>query len=146
MKTLRLLLLAFVPLFFLSCEKGATVSTAGDVTFAKNTFESLVRGDSAVASKIDWPVLTALGNNIGTQYTALPTEADKEKFRTLFITQFATSFREGGGDINKFTNWRVSFHDKTRTEVAADSPSGALVLTVSERNGKEGITAFNLVK
>ncbi|MFT4177026.1 MAG: hypothetical protein QM627_10260 [Luteolibacter sp.] len=146
MKTIRLFLLAITPLFFLSCEKGATASTAGDVTFAKNTFESLVRGDSAVTEKIDWPVLTALGNNVGTQYNNLPTDLDKEKFRTSFVTQFATSFREGGGNIDKFTNWRVTFHDKTRTEVAADSPNGALVLTVSGRDGKERISAFNLVK
>jgi len=146
MKMIRLLLLLAAPLCFLSCEKGGTLAAKGDVTFAKNTFESLVKGDSAVSTKIDWATFTSLGNNIGAAYSALPTSVDKEKFTTLFITQFATSFRESGGTINDFSNWRVTAHDATKTDVAADSPKGALLITVSERDGVERVSAINIVR
>jgi len=147
MKLIRLMLVFAAPFCFLSCEKGGTTfSTKGDVTLAKETFAELVRGDSSVATKIDWPIFTSLGNNVGAQYSALPTSVDKEKFVNLFITQFSTSFRESGGTMDSFTNWRVSAHDSTKTEVAADSPNGALVITVSERDGVERVSALNIVR
>lgn len=147
MKTIQLLALLALPLLFTNCEKSRkNASTAGDVTFAKTTFESLARGDSAVAEKIDWPVFTSLGQNLGANYTAITSGVEKEKFITGFITQFAVSFRESGGTIEGFTNWRVVTHDALKTEVAADSPGGVLTVIVSERDNIERVSSINIIK
>jgi hypothetical protein len=122
------------------------VATIGDASFARNTFESLARGDSSAAENIDWPVFTSLGNNIGMTYVALSSEVEKEKFITGFITQFATSFRESGGRIEDFSNWRVMLHNDLRTEIAADSPNGDLTVIVANRDGKERVTSINILK
>lgn len=150
MKTTCLLLILASPLLLTQCNKTTTtrteVSTAGDASFARRTFESLARGDSAVASKIDWPVFTTQGTNMGANYTALASEVEKQQFTTGFITQFATSFRESGGNIESFSNWRVMSNDALKTEVAADSPNGVLTVTVSERDGIERVSSINVVK
>jgi hypothetical protein len=150
MKTIQLLVLLALPLLFTSCkqdrEAGETAVTAGDVTFARSTFESLARGDSAVAEKIDWPVFTSLGQNLGANYTAITSGVEKEKFVTGFITQFAVSFRESGGAIEGFTNWRVVTRDALKTEVAADSPGGVLTVVVSDRDNTERVSSINIIK
>lgn len=150
MKIIPLIAILSSAAFLTSCDKAKTsiseVSTAGDVTFAKSTFESLARGDSAVTTKIDWPVFTAMGNNLGADYTALTSGVEKEKLTTGFITQFSTSFRESGGSVESFTNWRVVSHDSTRTEVAADSANGVMTIIVSERDGVERVSSINVIK
>lgn len=140
---LALPLIAIVSL--VSCKK-SEIAAKGDVTFARNTFTALAKGDTAVQDKIDWPTFTALGGNIGADYIKIPTETEKAQFRNEFVTGFATSFRQSGGSVDNFTNWRTTFHDSTRTEVAADSPNGILKLTVSERDSVERISAIDLMK
>lgn len=154
MKIKYLLSLILLPLIFSNCREarhtvdGAKqkIETAGDVSFARSTFESLARGDSSVKEKIDWPVFTSLGENLGASYVALTSGVEKEKFITGFITQFAVSFRESGGDIKNFTNWRVTLHDSMKTEVAADTPNGALTVIVSERDNIERVSSINIIK
>lgn len=154
MKAIPLLALLAAPLLFTNCKEAkqdyadakAEVATVGDVRFARATFESLARGESAVAEKIDWPVFTSLGQNLGASYVALTSGVEKQKFVAGFITQFASSFRESGGTIEGFTNWRVTAHDALRTEVAADSPNGVLTVTVAVRDGVERVSALNMVK
>ena len=155
MKTIHILTILATPLLFSNCKENSPTTvaeakveaaTAGDVSFARATFESLARGDSAVAEKIDWPVFTSLGENLGASYNALNTGVEKNKLVTSFITQFAVNFRESGGSIENFTNWRVTFHDKMKTEVAADSPSGVLTVIVAERDGVEKVASINIVK
>lgn len=154
MKTITLIALLVSPLLLTNCKETRRgianakedLATAGDVSFAKGTFESLARGDSAAADKIDWPVFTFLGQNIGATYTAFPTAVEKEKFITGYITQFATSFRESGGSIDSFTNWRVVTHDSQKTEVAADGTSGVMTILVSERDNVEKVSSITIVK
>jgi hypothetical protein len=154
MKTTHVLALLITPLLLSNCRESGTtgsdikteIATAGDVTFAKSTFESLARGDSSVAEKIDWPVFSAMGNNIGSEYVEATSGVEKEKIVSGFITGFASSFRDSGGTVEGFTNWRVSLHDKLRTEVAADSAGGVMTITVSERDGVERVSSINLVK
>ncbi len=122
------------------------VATIGDVGFARHTFESLARGDSAVAEKIDWAVFTSMGVDFGLSYGALVSGVEKQKMITGFITQFATSFRETGGTVEGFTNWRVVSHDSQKTEVAADSPGGVLTVIVSVRDGVERVSSINVIK
>ncbi len=154
MKTIQLLAILSAPLIFSNCretkqkitEAKEKVATAGDVTFARSTFEALARGESSVATKIDWPVFTSIGDNVGAAYVALTTGAEKEKLINAFITQFASSFRESGGSIDGFTHWRVTAHDSARTEVAADSASGVLTVIVAERDGAEKVSSINIMK
>lgn len=128
---------------FASCEKAATV---GDSSFARRTFESLAKGDKAVEASIDWEMLRFLNADIGQVYVSFASDADKIKFREGFITQFASKFQAEGGKVSEFTNWRVRDHDKTRTVVAADSPSGNLLLTVNKRDGKERVSAIEITR
>ena len=154
MKTIHLLTILAAPLIFSNCretkhkiaEAKLEAATAGDVRFARSTFESLARGDSSVADKIDWPVFTSLGQNVGAAYVALTSGVEKEKFVTGFITQFSVSFRESGGSVEGFTNWRVTAHDSQRTEVAADSANGVLTVIVSERDNVERVSSINIIK
>lgn len=154
MKTIHILVLLAVVLPLCDCRKTSEkiskleqkASTTGDVSFAKKTFEALARGESDVADKIDWEVFTSMSNNVGATYVALPTETEKENLVKSFITQFATSFRESGGSLEQFTNWRVTFHNSLRTEVAADSPNGLLTIIVSERDDKERVTSISMIK
>ena len=149
MKITYLVLLLASPLLLTQCEEKRTTTTVtptGDATFARKTFESLARGDSAVVSKIDWPVFTTQGTNMGANYTALASEVEKQQFTIGFVTQFATAFRESGGNLESFINWRVMASDALKTEVAADSPNGVLTVTVSERDGVERVSSINVVK
>lgn len=126
-----------------SCKKTAG---SADTAFARDTFIALAKGESAVKPKIDWETLTSQGDNVGLRYNLLPTEAEKQQFQTAFVTAFSSSFRDNGGSVDNFTNWRVTFTDTLRTEVAADSPGGVLRLTVSERDAVNRISSIDIVK
>lgn len=129
-----------------SCEKAATkAATLGDATFARTTFTSLAKGDRGVESSIDWTTLRAQGKNIGAGYVALATEEDKLRFREAFVTQFASDFQASGGKVEDFTDWKVVEHDATHTVVRALTPKGVLNVTVNERDGKERVSAFEVV-
>lgn len=141
MRALIVLTLSLLVLLLPGCEK---MEAKGDVTFAKSAFEALVRGDSEVAGKIDWDTLNSLGLPVGQQYVSFENEADRTNFRKGFITQFSASFRESGGSMDSFSNWRVVSHDDAHTEVAADSANGTLKLTVSERDGVERLSAIEI--
>ncbi|YCM46401.1 hypothetical protein V2O64_10265 [Verrucomicrobiaceae bacterium 227] len=150
MKLTTIMSLLLAPFLFVSCKEEIAetknkMETAGDVSFARNTFESLCRGDSSVAHKIDWPVLTSMGTEAGAAYNDLTSQVEKDQFTSNFIAQFATSFRETGGKIEDFTNWRVVAHDQLNTEVAADAPKGVLSLLVSERDGIEKISSIKMI-
>jgi hypothetical protein len=143
MKSLPIALAILMPLAFTQCEKAA--STA-DMSFAKNTFESLARGDSKARESIDWSTLQALGHNVGAAYVQFPSETEKANFEQAFVSQFAASFREAGGTPDQFTNWRVSHHDDLKTEVAADSNGGTVTITVTERDGKERVSGLGFIR
>ena len=143
MKTLILAAISLLTLLLPGCEK---MEAKGDVTFAKTTFESLVRGDSGVTDKIDWETLNSLGLPVGQQYVSFANDSDRTNFCKGFVTQFSASFRESGGSVDSFSNWRVISHDETHTEVVADSADGTLKLTVSKRDGIERLSAIKIAK
>lgn len=124
----------------------SSIGTSGDVGFAKTSFESLARGDSNAINQIDWPVFTSMGENVGASYTAITSGVEQQKFTQAFVTQFATSFRESGGSVDRFTNWRVTLHDSQKTEVAADSTTGVLTVIVSDRDSVQRISSINMIK
>jgi len=143
MKPYSILFAIVASLLISSCKKA---EIAGDVSLARETFGGLVRGDSAVKDKIDWPVFTSLGTNTGAAYTLLNSAVEKEKFVEGFVTQFSSSFRESGGIVEDFTNWRVISHDSAKTEVAADSSKGVLTVIVSERDNVERVSSINIIR
>jgi hypothetical protein len=142
MKSILSILTLPIILVTSSCKKEGTADTA----FARETFISLAKGEESVKPKIDWLTLTSQGTNVGNAYNLLPTEAEKQQFQTAFITSFASAFRDSGGSVESFTNWRVTYSDVTRTEVTADSPGGGLRLTVSERDSVNRISAIDITK
>jgi len=138
-----LVFLSAAPFLFSSCD---STRSAGDVTFARTTFESLARGDTAATENIDWETLNSLGINVGASYTAIASETEREEFKNAFVTQFASSFRDGGGSAEAFTNWRVTGTTDDRTEVSADSPNGVLRLTVSRRNDLKRVSKLEIIR
>jgi len=143
MKSISFVALATIALVTSSCEK---TKQAGDTSFARKAFLELARGDTAVQSKIDWPTFVAMGQNVGAAYILLASDTEKQNFRNAFVTQFSTNFRESGGSVDNFTDWRVTFHDSLRTEVAADSPGGVLKITVSQRDSADHVSSIDIVK
>jgi hypothetical protein len=147
MKLLSILFAVASSLALTQCEKTATkVESKADMSFAKNTFESLARGDSTVMDKIDWATLNSMGQDVGAVYMQIPSETEKRNFETAFVTQFSSAFREAGGSPDKFENWRVSYHDDLKTEVAADSGGGTVTITVTERDGKERVSGLGFIR
>jgi hypothetical protein len=150
MKQLLMIAAFALPLALTQCDRAGhqreKIEGKADMSFAKDTFESLARGDSSVIGKIDWATLTSMGQNVGAAYSQLPSETEKRNFETSFVTQFATSFRESGGSPDKFENWRVSHHDDLKTEVAADSGGGTVTITVTERDGKERVSGLGFIR
>ena len=130
-----------VPILLVACGS----KNSDDLTFARTTFESLARGDTAVRDRIDWATLNSLGVNAGAQYVNIASDTEREEFKTAFITQFAASFRDSGGKVESFTNWRVTGHSEDRTEVSADSPNGVLRVTVTERDNQDRVSRLEMV-
>ena len=143
MKTVAITFAVVSAIFISSCKNE---DGQADVNFAKSTFESLVRGDSSVASEIDWETLNSLGVPVGPQYIAIKSQPEKDSFKTGFITQFSASFRDSGGSVDSFSNWRAISHDQNHTVVTADSADGSLKLTVSERDSQKRLSAMEIVK
>lgn len=143
MKSIPFVAAAAIALMTSSCEKA---KQAGDTSFARSAFLELARGDTSAQSRIDWPTFVAMGQNVGAAYVAIDSETEKQNFRNAFVTQFSTNFRENGGSVDNFTDWRVTFHDSLRTEVAADSPGGMLKITVSQRDSTDRVSSIDIVK
>ena len=151
MKNLIFATIGIVAILTLGACKKNTVGAPGntgtaDVPFAKEAFESLIRGDSSVENKIDWKTLQSLGMNIGGDYVIIKSEADQKGFRDGFITQFSSSFREGGGKVENFSNWRVIESDTNKTIVGVDLSNGLLKITVTNRDGVKRVSGFEMIK
>lgn len=106
----------------------------------------LARGDARVDPKIDWKTLQSFGVNAGAEYVTYKMEADQKGFRDGFITQFSSSFIDGGGKLENFSNWRVDQADTLKTVVIADSTNGLLKLTVTDRNDARRLSGIEMVK
>ncbi|MCW1924796.1 hypothetical protein OKA05_19690 [Luteolibacter arcticus] len=147
MKYLWFPLAVAMPFAFSQCEKTANkVASRADMSFAKNTFEALARGDAKARESIDWPTFQAMGQDVGAAYVLIPSETEKANFQQAFVSQFAAGFRQAGGTPDKFENWRVSHHDDLKTEVAADSGGGTVTITVTERDGKERVSGLGFIR
>ncbi len=151
MKTTALIFAGITALLALISCDGKHAGTKGntgvaDIAFAKEAFEMLARGDARVDPKIDWKTLQSLGVNVGAKYVTYKMEADQKGFRDAFITQFSSSFIDGGGKLESFSNWRVDESDTLKTVVIADSTNGLLKLTVTDRNDARRLSGIEMMK
>jgi 5-enolpyruvylshikimate-3-phosphate synthase len=151
MKTVALIFAGITALLALTSCDGKHAGTKGntgvaDIAFAKEAFEMLARGDAKVDPKIDWKTLQSFGVNAGAEYVTYKLEADQKGFRDAFITQFSSSFIDGGGKLENFSNWRVDESDTLKTVVIADSTNGLLKLTVTDRNDTRSLSGIEMVK
>jgi hypothetical protein len=119
-------------------------SDNADVQFAKTAFFAMVNGTPAETT-IDWERFQAMGDDLGKEYQALASDAEKAFFRRQFLLGFAAStpnIKENPGGI---THWRVQSENPSETIVAADMKKGVvLLLTVSKRDGKQKLSAMKI--
>jgi hypothetical protein len=119
-------------------------SDNADVRFAKTTFFSMVNGTADEAA-IDWEIFRAMGDDLGPEYRALATDAEKAAARKSFLLGFAGSTPNIKAHPERITNWRVKSETPSETVVAADMQQNArLVLTVSKRDGKQRLSAMQI--
>lgn len=155
MKTIPMLMIAVAVLSLTNCKKNSPTDptsgvteerAASDVAFARQVFEDLAKGDLQVAEKIDWPVFTVMGKNLGATYVSISSGVEKKTFTDGFISQFATNFRETGGSLEAFKNWRSTLRNELQTEVGADSDRGVLTMVITDRDGVKRVVSIDIVK
>jgi len=122
-------------------------SNNADVRFAKTAFFSMVNGSSDAQTMIDWENFRAIGDDVGKEYQALPSDAEKSKYRNDFIAGIALSTPAIKANPDGITNWRVQRETPLETVVAANMNGGAiLTLTVSKRDGIQRLSAIDMKK
>jgi hypothetical protein len=68
------------------------------------------------------------------------------EFTDGFISQFSTNFRETGGSLEAFKNWRSTLRNELQTEVGADSDRGVLTMVITDRDGVKRVVSIDIVK
>lgn len=101
------------------------------VPFGRRVFEGLVNGQQAIHRAIDWEHLKAFDTDVGATYAKLPNEREKADYRRAFIERCAAGFRQGGGSVRAFTNWRVEERTGEQVVVAADYSAKQSTLLLS---------------
>lgn len=126
-------------------EAGGDAGGNADVRFAKTAFFSMVNGSSEVETMIDWEAFQAMGDDLGKDYRALATDAEKIAARKSFLAGFSASVPNIKANPGAITNWRVQSETPSETIVAANMQLGpVLLLTVSKRDGKQKISAMQI--
>ena len=102
------------------------------VTFCQRVLKELIAGRSAVSANIDWNHLQAVGVNVGAQYTALPNDQERAKYRQTFVSGFAHGFAQAKGNIKDFTHWQIEGQNAHQITVAAnyDLKHKVLLMTI----------------
>ena len=79
--------------------------------------------------------------DVGAAYSRLPSEQERRDYRRAFIARFAEGFRQGGGQLNAFSQWRVTEPKDGMTVVAADVPKTqrTLLFQLSKAGGRKVI-------
>jgi hypothetical protein len=117
----------------------AVRASGSDVTFCRSALENLARGKPAAQRQIDWTRLKALDVDVGAAYSQLPSEQEQRDYRRAFIARFADGFRQGGGKLDAFSQWRVAEPKDGMTVVAADVPATqrTLLFQISKASGRK---------
>ncbi len=94
-----------------------------DVIRCRDVLVGLAMGNMGVQRSINWEVLEALSGDFGAVYRQLPDEANRLRYREAFIAKFAEGFRQTGGSLAAFGNWRVVEKSNGHVVIATDAPS-----------------------
>ena len=132
-------ILGIITIFFIcGCTQMET-----DVQLARRIFNGLCSGKQGVQNLIDWQTLKAMGVDVGQSYSNIVSEKERSDYRKVFFYNLSYAFRAAGGNVSKFSNWRVKGRGGDNTVVAADIPSGkALLLTLSNKGSARKLIAI----
>jgi len=110
-----------------------------DVAFCREVLKGLATSDMQVISKIDWEHLSAVGVDVGATYRALPTPQDRLRYERTFVQKFSEGFRQSGGRLEAFRDWRLQAREGDRALVAVESEAKqkTLVFSVSAARPKK---------
>lgn len=119
------------------------VKTRDDIEFCHQIFSGLIKGSFSVQKLIDWENLKAVGVDVGATYLSLPDEKQKSAYQESFIKGFSLAFRQAGGKLKSFTNWRISDKDIEQTQVAVDyKEKGKTLLFTISKPGKRKLVGI----
>lgn len=137
-------------LLFVGCSKSSKTTTArtgppkSDVDFAREVFRLLAEGDESAAEMIDWEHLSMAGLDVGANYRSLSGDAARANFQKSFIKGYSNSFKASGGTPDAGSNWREQSKDSTQTVVAADGPTGkVLLMTIVHPDGQQKLSVLD---
>lgn len=129
-----------------------------DTDFCRKVFNGLVKGSYGVQKFIDWEKLKAMKVDVGATYIQFTIEKQRSDYKKAFIKYLSLGFRQAGGKLNLFTNWRIypvrkespdrielsnGVYDKysDKTVVAADYRGKIILFTIS-KYGKRKLIAI----
>ena len=114
-----------------------------DIAFTRRVLAELVNGRQSAEQAIDWPHFLALGSDIGADYSRFLIEPQRQYYRKAFIINFSMTFKNVGGQLNSFTNWRIYNRDNTKTVISCLALNNkALLFTLSKKNGKRKLASI----
>lgn len=103
-----------------------------EISRCRTMFSALVRGSYSAQKQIDWEKLKALDVDVGATYSQFPDGQQRLNYQKTFVKSFALGFKQMGGELAGFRNWRVYTKDAEKTVIAADYRGQTLLLTFSK--------------
>ena len=140
---LAVLFFGLALMLFPGCSQGTTAGGT-DLQFAETAFKTLISGDVAAESMLDFETLNVMGMDVGKMYVAVPDETNKATFRKSYISGMGSSFKNSGINTRELKNWRLHSSDATKSVVATDWAQASLYVTVTKRTGNPMISAIGL--
>ncbi len=114
-----------------------------DINLCRTVFSGLTKGNYGVQKYIAWESLKAMRVDVGATYAQFTTEKQRAEYKKLFIRYLSFGFRQAGGKLSAFTNWRIYNRDSEKTVVAADySGYKKTILFTIPKYGRRKLTAI----
>jgi len=118
-----------------------------DLSFGRSVFYGLIKGNESVKKSIDWDSFKAIGQDLGANYSKLPSAREKEWYKKSFIINCSLGFQSLKGVPGSFANWRLRRSDSQTAVVATDSIGGStLLLTISKKDKKRKLVSIDWEK
>lgn len=105
-----------------------------ELHLCQKAFRGLVKGSYGVQKFIDWEHLQAVGVDVGNTYSKFANQKEKVDYKKGFMRGFPLGFKQTGGKLKAFVNWRIFSQDAQKTIIAVDytSKNKTLLFTVSK--------------
>lgn len=108
-----------------------------DIGICRFAFGGLVKGNISAQGSIDWDRLKALDADVGAYFSKLPNEKEKASYKAAFIKSFANGFKNSGGNLGEFADWRVESEAGAKiTVVATDYRGKTLLFSLLKQGGR----------